>query len=138
MFQQEKSPKVMISQKAKYLVFQQRKYTFQKIEIYTHLIRTILICTFHSTKEVDISDGMDISLADLPSVFSSEHNSGGRSVAADGQQQAGNMKQALSGIEEIKSNLKKSSAGTGSGTISTTIKVDTISIDSDMYKKDMP
>merc|ERR1711917_185648 len=93
--------------------------------IYTHLIRTILICTIHSTKEVDISDGMDMSLADLPSVFSSEHNSGGRSVAADAQQQAGNMKQALTGIEEIKSNLKKSSAGTGSGTISTTIKVDT-------------
>ena len=80
---------------------------------------------------------MDMSLADLPSVFSSEHNSGGRSVAADAQQQAGNMKQALTGIEEIKSNLKKSSAGTGSGTISTTIKVDTISIDSDMYKKDI-
>ena len=79
---------------------------------------------------------MDMSLADLPSVFSSEHNSGGRSVAADAQN-AGNIKQALSGIDEIKSNLKKSSAGTGSGTISTTIKVDTISIDSDMYKKDI-
>ena len=65
-----------------------------------------------------------MSLADIPSLFSSDHDFGGCIIADEAGLPAGNMKQSFSSIDEIKSNLKKNSA----------TKVQTISIDSVMYK----
>ena len=77
---------------------------------------------------------MEMSLADLPSVFSSEH-SGKQST--EGLLNHAEIKNALSGIDEIKKSLKKSGSSSDQQNESSTFKVDTISIDSNMYKKDI-
>ena len=74
---------------------------------------------------------LEMSLADLPSVFSSEH-SGKQST--EGLIDHIGLKNALSGIDEIKQGLRKS--GSGSDKMDSTFKVDTISIDSNIYKKE--
>ena len=73
---------------------------------------------------------MEMSLADLPSVFSSEH-SGKQST--EGLLNHAEIKNALS---EIKKSLKKSGSSGDQQNESSTFKVDTISIDSNMYKKE--
>ena len=77
---------------------------------------------------------MEMSLADLPSVFSSE-NSGKQST--EGLLSHAEIKNALNGIDEIKKSLKKSGSSSDQQNESSTFKVDTISIDSNMYKKEI-
>ena len=74
---------------------------------------------------------MEMSLADLPSVFSSDHSG---KQSQDCLLDHSSLKQALSGIDDIKASLRKS--GSGSDKVESTFKVDTISIDSNIYKKE--
>ncbi|CAG5094386.1 Oidioi.mRNA.OKI2018_I69.XSR.g13509.t2.cds [Oikopleura dioica] len=71
-----------------------------------------------STK--DISENNDFSLDDLPSVFSSESDK--KTISSNH-------------LDKVKANLRKSFTETV-GTDSSTIKVDSISINSDIFKKD--
>ena len=77
-----------------------------------------------------------MSVADIPSVVSSEHALGGRLIPVDPRQLAGNITYEVLGNEETKSDFTRSSACTSSASNAKT-KVETISIDSFMYKNGM-
>lgn len=87
---------------------------------------------FHSTK--DISENHDFSLDDLPSVFSSESD---KKTISSNHLEKVKGKRFFSILEclHISANLKKSFTETV-GTDSSTIKVDSISINSEIFKKD--
>ena len=83
------------------------------------LFNTLLVTNLCSTGDNDIFDVMKMSLADISSVVSSDHDLGGRLIA-EPKQSAGNMRQL----------------GTDSAPRATT-QIETISIESVMYKNGM-
>ena len=64
------------------------------------LFNTLSVTNLCSTGDNDIFDVMKMSMADIPSVVSSDHDLGGRLIA-EPKQSAGNMRQAISDIEQL-------------------------------------